>query len=138
MQKKYLFFAVLILLLAISPVCALTTWDTKTGIGSISISTSEKNIFAAGIVKEALATKEIKEAKETNSVSVKYTSDGTGGIVVTMFCADNTGRYMPVWGGMANGRDGEWKFSLTDDRTLPKTVDNCYFALIDGNKEQKL
>jgi len=70
------------------------------------------------------------------AVSVEATPRQSGGITVELFCPDNTGRFMAVWGGSVTKAASDWDFSLTDIRR--QNTDGCYFAVVDTTAEMMI
>jgi hypothetical protein len=75
---------------------------------------------------------------KSNVISVKVLSPTrtNGGVTLELFCQDNTGRFMPVWGGSIVKGDETFKFTPKD--AMRENIDGCYFAVIDSNKEMVL
>ena len=87
----------------------------------------------ASITSAKLITDTSKSVQRT--ITVQFRNDGkTSGTVVEYYCRDNTGQHMPVWGGMAYGKEGAWSFDARD--TLPHPDDDCYFAVIDADQRE--
>ncbi len=57
----------------------------------------------------------------------------SGGITIELFCTDNTGRYMPIWGGDVTEDKQSWTITVKD--TMRKDVEGCYFAVVDSTEE---
>jgi hypothetical protein len=54
----------------------------------------------------------------------------SGGITVELFCQDNTGRFMPIWGGSITKTDSAWDITLSELHR--DNVDECYFGVVDS------
>ena len=59
----------------------------------------------------------------------------TGGITVELFCQDNMGYFMPIWGGSITKDEQVWEVPLKDIGR--KNVDGCYFAVVDSTAEME-
>jgi hypothetical protein len=66
---------------------------------------------------------------------VHATTRVSGGITVELFCQDNTGRFMPVWGGSITKVDSAW--DLTPAELHRDNVDGCYFGVVDSTSEMQ-
>lgn len=67
------------------------------------------------------------------SVNVEATPRSSGGITVELFCQDNTGRFIPIWGGSITKTVSDWEFTENDIRRA--NIDGCYFAVVDTTAE---
>jgi hypothetical protein len=74
--------------------------------------------------------------KEIISVAATVKPRTTGGITIELFCQDNMGYFMPVWGGSITKDKQSWDFTPKD--AMRKDIDGCYFAIVDSNKEMAL
>lgn len=81
---------------------------------------------------------DVKNAKVKDgkiSAEVESTIRASGGITVELFCKDNIGHYMPVWGGSVTTASKEWMFTKQD--ILRQNVDGCYFGVIDTTAQME-
>lgn len=71
-----------------------------------------------------------------NKIHVEYTMSEIpkdGGITVELFCKDNVGYTISVWGGSATKTNGAFDFSIKDINR--ENIDGCYFAVMDTTAE---
>lgn len=59
----------------------------------------------------------------------------SGGITAELFCKDNIGAFMPVWGGSITESCCDWSFSLKD--AFRESADGCYFAVVDTTAQME-
>lgn len=59
----------------------------------------------------------------------------SGGITAELFCRDNIGHYMPVWGGSITKEISEWVFTQLDINR--DNIDGCYFGVVDSTAEME-
>ncbi len=81
---------------------------------------------------------DVKNAKVKDgkiSAEVESTIRASGGITVELFCRDNIGHYMTVWGGSVTTISREWTFTKEDIRR--QNVDGCYFGVIDTTAQME-
>lgn len=81
---------------------------------------------------------DVKNAKVKDgkiSADVESTIRASGGVTVELFCKDNIGHYMPVWGGSVTTISREWTFTKEDIKR--PNVDGCYFGVIDSTAQME-
>ncbi len=61
---------------------------------------------------------------------VNATVRKSGGITVELYCQDNMGYFMPIWGGSITTQTSVWDLSLSELHR--KDVDGCYFGVVDS------
>lgn len=69
------------------------------------------------------------------SANIESTTRASGGITIELFCKDNIGHYMPVWGGSITKETSEWTLTKQDIRR--QNIDGCYFAVVDTTAEME-
>ena len=81
----------------------------------------------------------VDSAKFDNGIIITSSSivpRESGGITSELFCQDNVGHFMPIWGGSLTKDKQDWSFTLKDIQR--KDIDGCYFAIVDSTKEAML
>lgn len=80
----------------------------------------------------------IKHAKVNSgkiTMEVDSSIRASGGITAELFCKDNIGHYMPIWGGSITKETSEWIFTKQDIHR--QNIDGCYFAVVDSTAEME-
>jgi hypothetical protein len=80
---------------------------------------------------------DITKAELSNDkIAVEYLASNIpqeGGITAELFCQDNTGRFVSMWGGSVSSISGSFEFSKEDIQR--ESLDGCYFEAINNNVE---
>lgn len=114
---------------------ALKTISSKTLTSSV-LQKTQTDFTARPYKKPDAVVDSAMVASGTISVSASATPRPSGGITIELFCEDNTGRYMPIWGGSITKDRQGWQFSPRD--VMRDNIDGCYFAVIDSTAEMQL
>jgi hypothetical protein len=137
-------FVAAILLLAMVVVCAVSA-DKPIKVVSSKEVTVEQSKAANDDIKTKhniitpinLRNVTIKQNHQKKiSITVDSETRVSGGITVELFCQDNTGRFMPIWGGSITKSTSDWDF--TDKNIRRSNIDGCYFAVVDSTAEMAL
>lgn len=83
----------------------------------------------------SISSASVSKVKTSNKITVSVTATPrpSGGITAEFFCKDNTGRYMPVWGGSVTKAAHSWEFMDSDIKRT--NIEGCYFAVVDSTNE---
>lgn len=158
--KSFIFFSIIFMMFAIPAVTATndvydmgiksnTSMDFSTStpqyikvISSIEengdkiLNDVSKKLY---VIKTANITKTESRAfqnkNEFVNVEVKTSPRASGGITIELFCKDNIGHYMPIWGGSITKETSEYTFTKQDIHR--QNIDGCYFAVVDSTAEME-
>ena len=130
--------ALIVVGLAIAPVSAahakVMPVTDDGGAKALQHANAHKYIIKTANIKTAVQ-RDLPGGKKAVDVEIEATPRPSGGITLEMYCRDNVGYYMPVWGASITESCCDWSFALKD--AFRESADGCYFAVVDSTAQME-